>query len=418
MTLGQLVYQLVTEAIASGGWMEMDRLYLQNKVLAMIGAKEMDHVTNGTNVDLDTVIEQLIDIARENAVVTHAEKEEELKGQLYDLITPPPSVLNALFAQRYNSDKKEATDDFYTLSLKNHNIKEKNYHQTFETTQGRIWTAVTSGTAQDNVPVELSNYPACPLCFDNEGYVGEENHLVRASFRYIRMNLQGASFGFKYAPYQLWSEHCLFVSEVHGFQMHSRQAVDQLLQIAEVFPQYFVATESDLLPNEYKPQHVVYHGGIPNLPIFNRSAKATFNLSSYPDMDVEVLDYPLTTCHFVTKKRNDLLGLVTQIIQAWRLYQDDGLSAFSSNGELNHSLNLIACQPEEGMYEMYVIFRDIKKTSFLHLAQVLGVEPTSKASNIEAQALADQLVNADPFGNQPAKIDHWMQKINRLGENE
>lgn len=37
MTISQTISDFVTLAIKAGGWMEMDRIYLQNRVLAMIG---------------------------------------------------------------------------------------------------------------------------------------------------------------------------------------------------------------------------------------------------------------------------------------------------------------------------------------------------------------------------------------------
>lgn len=418
MTNGELIYQFVTEAIISGGWMEMDRLYLQNRVLSMVGLKEMDLTKSSEKRHVDDMVHDLIDIARSQAVVTHEEQADELTGQLYDLLTPPPSVLNALFAQQYNQDKEEATTYFHRLSLRNKTIKEERHYRIGETNQGALWTSITSGNEEDNIPTTTRRYPACGLCFDNEGYVGSSDYNVRAPYRYIRMNLQGDSFGFRYVPYPLWEEHCLFVAEEHGFQMQSRQTIDQLLQIADVFPHYFVGCDIDLLPEDEKPQHVVYQGGRPELPIFNRPIKAMFKLSDYPDMKVEVLDYPITTCHFVSSKKEDLTQLVTRIIQAWRLYQEDDLIAFTDSGALNHSLNMAVLKNKQDQFEVYVIFRELLNTPSLHLAQILGTEPMSHYQEGAIQSLASDLAAADPFKGQNVKVDHWMKKINTLGEKE
>lgn len=418
MTNGELIYQFVTEAILSGGWMEMDRLYLQNRILSMVGLKEMDSSHGSEKRDVDTMIYELLEIARSQAVITHEEQADELRGQFYDLLTPPPSVLNALFAQQYNDDKEEATQYFHRLSLRNKTIKEESHHRISETNQGALWTSITSGTEEDNIPVNSRRYPACGLCFDNEGYMGDAHYDIRAPYRYIRMNLQGDSFGFRYMPYPLWEEHCLFVAEEHGVQMQSRQTIDQLLQIADVFPHYFVACDIDLLPENDKPQHVVYQGGRPELPVFNRPAKALFKLDSYPNMSVEILDYPLTTCRFRSEKRDDLVQLVTRIIQAWRLYQEDDLMAFSPNGALNHTLNIVARRYNDQQFEVLLLFREMSEGPLLHLAQVLGTEPMNQYKEGVAQILADELVAADPFKGQRVKIDHWMKKINTLGEKE
>ena len=40
MTTSQMIADFTTFAIQAGGWMELDRLYLQNRLLSMIGEKE------------------------------------------------------------------------------------------------------------------------------------------------------------------------------------------------------------------------------------------------------------------------------------------------------------------------------------------------------------------------------------------
>ena len=39
MTTSQMIADFTTLAIQAGGWMELDRLYLQNRLLSMIGTR-------------------------------------------------------------------------------------------------------------------------------------------------------------------------------------------------------------------------------------------------------------------------------------------------------------------------------------------------------------------------------------------
>lgn len=43
MTTSQMIADFTTLAIQAGGWMELDRLYLQNRLLSMIGEQELGH---------------------------------------------------------------------------------------------------------------------------------------------------------------------------------------------------------------------------------------------------------------------------------------------------------------------------------------------------------------------------------------
>lgn len=45
MTLSQTICDFVTLAIQAGGWMEMDRIYLQNRILGMIGEEAFESAT-------------------------------------------------------------------------------------------------------------------------------------------------------------------------------------------------------------------------------------------------------------------------------------------------------------------------------------------------------------------------------------
>lgn len=418
MTLGQYIYQFASLAIQHGGWMAMDRLYIQNRILSLIGAKTVTDLKASTeNPSLQEMLSYFIEEARKNAVIHHEEQEAELRGQLYDLLTPPPAVLNACFSQLYNEDPERALHYFHQLSLLNKSIQEEAQLSWIETQKGSLVCSKTAGRYQDNLPRQTKVYPRCSLCFENEGYDGTGQDDVRAPFRYIRMNLQGESFGFRYAPYPLWKEHALFVAEEHGQQMHSRKTVDQLLQLADLFPQHFVACPSDLLDESYKPQHLVYQGGKGDLPLLTRAAKAEFHFTAFPEVQVEVLDYPLTVCRLQSNDRLALLNLATAMMQQWRVYGSEGSPAFLEEGQLNHSVSFVMRKEKED-FVVYLCFQAKDTPYDLQLAQVLGVAAVYQSeAQTEVQTLAKALATSDPFHQNASKIDAWMQKVNEvLGE--
>ncbi|MEE1500107.1 MAG: UDP-glucose--hexose-1-phosphate uridylyltransferase, partial [Enterococcus hirae] len=43
MTISQTICDFSTLAIEAGGWMEMDRIYLQNQILGMIGEEALEN---------------------------------------------------------------------------------------------------------------------------------------------------------------------------------------------------------------------------------------------------------------------------------------------------------------------------------------------------------------------------------------
>lgn len=97
MTISQTISDFVTLAIKAGGWMEMDRIYLQNRVLAMIGEAvfEPSEIRSVDRSSID-LMDELVACALSNQQIgdSHAER-EIFEAQLMDFLTPPPSVVNA-----------------------------------------------------------------------------------------------------------------------------------------------------------------------------------------------------------------------------------------------------------------------------------------------------------------------------------
>ena len=44
MSISQTICDFATLAIEAGGWMEMDRLYLQNRLLGMVGEDALESI--------------------------------------------------------------------------------------------------------------------------------------------------------------------------------------------------------------------------------------------------------------------------------------------------------------------------------------------------------------------------------------
>lgn len=98
MTTSQMIADFTTLAIQAGGWMELDRLYLQNRLLSMVGEQELGEVDiRPVATPAADLAEQLCQIASANQLVKTEQQKEQFMVQLMDLLTPPPSVVNVFF---------------------------------------------------------------------------------------------------------------------------------------------------------------------------------------------------------------------------------------------------------------------------------------------------------------------------------
>ena len=102
----------------------MDRIYLTNRVLALVGDGALEVETDQNNlIDLkDQLVEEAV---RLETIEDSLAAREILGADLMDLVTPCPSQVNRDFWDTYAQSPEQAIADFYQLSQKNDYIKLK-----------------------------------------------------------------------------------------------------------------------------------------------------------------------------------------------------------------------------------------------------------------------------------------------------
>lgn len=371
MTISELIKQFVTIAIEDGGWMKMDRIYLENRILALIGEDGLDEgevYSSSSPLSPLELVDQLVDQGQKNNpnVVR-----EILEGQIMDLMTPPPSVINALFAQHYDSSPKKATDYFYSLSKKNDYIKTraiaKNIVFHSETDYGDLEVTINLSKPEKDpkqIAAELTakkvDYPKCMLCMENEGYLGRVNYPARCNHRIIRLNLDGESWGFQYSPYAYYNEHAIFLAEEHRPMKITKTTFEKLLKIIEVFPHYFVGSNADLpIVGGSILSHDHYQGGRHEFPMAKAPVEFPFDLLGFPDVKAGIVKWPMSVIRLQGKNVSSLVNSAVFISEAWKQYSDESLSikAYSADGTPHHTVTPIARKNGE-FFELDIVLRD------------------------------------------------------------
>lgn len=373
MSISQTIRDFTTLAIQSGGWMEMDRYYLENRVIAMIGEESLAKAElRSVSTSAVTLVDRLLIQAENNQVITdHQAERDMLEAQLMDLMTPPPSVVNAYFAQYYSKDPVQATDYFFKLS------KDNDYIKTREIARNIIFPAKTE-YGELEITINLSKpekdpkwiaaerklkkvgYPECMLCMENEGYKGRLNYPARTNHRIIRMNLDGESWGFQYSPYAYYDEHCIILSEEHRPMKITKATFQRLLKITEVLPHYFVGSNADLpIVGGSILSHDHYQGGRHTFPMAVAEMERTIELSAFPTVTAGIVKWPMSVIRLQGKSQRDLVEAAQMIFEKWQAYSDDALriTAASEDGTPHHTITPIA-RRKEGLFEIDLVLRD------------------------------------------------------------
>lgn len=373
MTISQTICDFTTLAIEAGGWMEMDRLYLQNKINGMIGEEAMDvYQVRSVNEDSVDLLDRLVEQAQKNRIVSDLTAEKEIfEAQLMDFLTPPPSVVNAFFAQHYANDPEEATNYFFDLSKRNDYIKTqaiaKNIQYTYLSDYGELEITINLSKPEKD-PKQIAaerqatkvDYPKCMLCMENEGYKGLLNYPARTNHRIIRMNLDGESWGFQYSPYAYYNEHSIILSEEHRPMRITKEAFARLLKITEVLPHYFVGSNADLpIVGGSILSHDHYQAGRHEFPMAKAPIEKLIKLSDYPQVIAGIVKWPMSVIRLQATDRHVLVEAATSVLRKWKNYSDPTVevNAFSPDGTPHHTITPIA-RKRDDYYELDLVLRD------------------------------------------------------------
>ena len=426
MSISQTICDFATLAIEAGGWMEMDRLYLQNRLLGMVGEDALESIevrpVKEESVDL---LDQLVAKARENGVLSELPAEQEIfEAQLMDFLTPPPSVVNAFFAQHYSKSPEEATEYFFNLSKKNDYIKTraiaKNIKFPAESEYGELEITINLSKPEKD-PKQIAaereavkvDYPTCMLCMENEGYRGRLNYPARTNHRIIRMNLDGESWGFQYSPYAYYNEHSIILSEQHRPMKITKETFARLLRITEVLPHYFVGSNADLpIVGGSILSHDHYQAGRHEFPMAKAPIEKLIKLEDYPQVIAGVVKWPMSVIRISGPDKERLIELADKILLTWRGYTDEDAFIYAeTDGEPHNTITPIARRRGDdfeldlvlrnnittgehplGVYHPHAKLHHIKKEN-IGLIEVMGLAVLPARLKDEMAELADALVN-------------------------
>ena len=359
----------VTAVIAASDYEEMDRIYLKNRIMSRVGEEGLD--APAQKEELIALKDQLVEIAVANSKIQDSmAAKDSLGAELMDWITPSPSQVNHRFWETYRQSKEDAIADFYALSKRNDYIKVEAIAQNIafeaETPYGSLEITINLSKPEKDPKdiaaaklAKASHYPACQLCFENEGYQGRLDHPARANHRIIRFDMDGHDWGFQYSPYAYFNEHCIFLDSQHVPMAISRKTFERLLTIVETFPGYFAGSNADLpIVGGSILTHDHYQGGRHTFPMELALGEESFTIGGFEAVSLGIVNWPMSVLRLNSVDKEQLIALADHILTAWRGYSDPAAQVLAvSDGQPHHTITPIA-RIRDGHYELDLVLRD------------------------------------------------------------
>ena len=369
-----LVEKFVTKVIAESTFEELDRIYLTNRVLALVGDGVLEVETDQEGlIDLkDQLVEEAV---RLGTIEDSLAAREILGADLMNLVTPSPSQVNRDFWATYAQSPEQAIADFYQLSQQNDYIKlkaiAKNIAYRVPSDYGELEITINLSKPEKDPKeiaaaklVKSSNYPKCQLCMENEGYHGRVNHPARSNHRIIRFDISGQEWGFQYSPYAYFNEHCIFLDSQHHPMAISRQSFERLLAIVEQFPGYFAGSNADLpIVGGSILTHDHYQGGRHVFPMEVAPLQKSFTFEGFESVKAGIVQWPMSVIRLTSDSKEELTNLAEKILLSWRQYSDPSVQVLAeSNGTPHHTITPIA-RKRDGQFELDLVLRDNQTSS-------------------------------------------------------
>jgi len=364
-----LVDKFVDQVILNSDYTDLDKIYLRNRVLALVGEEGSNKETDAS--ELIDLKDQLVSLAQQNGMIGSSLDEGEMLGAtLMNFIVPAPSVVNERFWSEYKVDPKKAIKDFYELSKKNDYVKvkaiAKNIYYTVPTEYGDLEITINlSKPEKDPKAIAMakkmkqSGYPMCQLCLENEGYQGRINYPARANHRIIRFELGKETWGFQYSPYAYFNEHSIFLDSKHEPMVINETTFKRLLSIVDQFPDYFVGSNADLpIVGGSILTHEHYQGGRHTFAMEKAPIEQELKFAGYPKVAAGIVKWPMSVIRLSSTDKDELIELAGKILAKWRTYSDESLQIVAeSQGEIHHTITPIA-RKRAGKFELDLVLRD------------------------------------------------------------
>ena len=364
-----LIEKFITQVIAHSDFTELDRIYLRNRILALVGDKARKVATS--KKDLLDLKDDLIQAAQNSGKCSvNNSARDVLDAQLMNLIVPRPSVVNHKFWQTYESSPQKAIADFYQMGKDSNYIKTraiaKNIYFTAASKYGNLEITINLSKPEKD-PKEIAaaknakanSYPKCQLCMENEGYLGHVNYPARTNHRIIRFQLGNETWGFQYSPYAYFNEHCIFLAPKHEPMVINKQTFANLLEIVAKFPGYFVGSNADLpIVGGSILSHEHYQGGKHRFPMEKAPIDKKLNFKGFDDVEAGIVKWPMSVIRLRSKNQKSLVKLADKIFTVWQSYSDEKVAvrAFTANMP-HHTITPIA-RLHGHTYELDLVLRD------------------------------------------------------------
>lgn len=441
------VAQLLRYGLDTGILHEDDEIFARNLLLDALGLDSYEAPESQVEVPpLPEILEALMDDAAARGVLDPDSVvfRDLFDARLMNCLLPRPSEVRRRFAEFISVDVKKSTDWFYKFS------QDSNYIRRDRVVRDRKWKT-PSDYGEIDITINLSkpekdpraiaaalhvkhsDYPACQLCKEAEGYAGRVNYPGRLSHRLIPVTLNGEPWFFQYSPYTYYNEHAIVLSAEHRPMVVSHAGMQRLLDFVRQFPHYFVGSNADLpIVGGSILTHDHFQGGNYQFAMDQAPAEWSFSLQRFPNVEGAAIKWPMSVLRLRSNDPVELAAAGSHILEQWRSYSDPELDILAFSRATPHNTITPIARRDGEVYVLDLVLRNNRTTderplgifhprpAYHHikkenigLIEVMGLAVLPARLKDELESVAECLLDgSDPLDN-PAAAAHaeWILEL-------
>lgn len=371
MRLDELLKSLLAYALKQGILDPVDKEYAVNQLLYLFQIDALDPQAFPVEDDVFSLLDQLLDIAVSHGLIEAdtIQLRDHFEAKMFDCLMPRPAEIDRRFRELYKQGPKVATDWFYQLSKATNYIKTKRTDTNIHYKYGKSSYAPLDITINLSKPEkdpkliammlgkETSDYPACALCMENVGFYGTLDKASRSNHRVVSIDLlrDKAAWGFQYSPYSYFNEHCIVLKKAHVPMNVDKTTFAELVDFVNRFPHYLIGSNAGLpIVGGSILNHYHFQGGRHVFPIERAAVLHRFKKHG---VDIELLDWPISTIRLIAKNEDRLLDMAGDLLDAWTRYSNKALSLFAQTDKPHNAVTPIV-KLDGSNYVMYFVLRN------------------------------------------------------------
>ena len=414
------IKELVTYGLNKGLVDPADEIYVTNRLLELFDIQEYTEPAEIPSRPLVDILNDMLDYAYRHKLM---EDDTITNRDLFDtkimgMLTPAPSVVRKIFADKYAVSPKEATDYYYAFSKATNYIREdriaKDEKWVTETEYGPIDITINLSKPEKDPrdiakagKAKKSGYPACLLCRENEGYAGRINHPARQNHRIIPIQINGEQWGFQYSPYVYYNEHCIVFNGQHVPMKIDHNTFCKLFDFVKQFPHYILGSNADLpIVGGSILTHDHFQGGNHEFPMAKAPVEKEFIIPGYEDVEAGIVKWPMSVIRLKAENPERIIALADVILDAWRGYTDEAAFIYAeTDGEKHNTITPIA-RKKGDKFELDLVLRNNITTQ----EHPLGVyHPHANLHHIKKENIG--LIEVMGLAVLPARLKNEMEEL-------